>query len=107
MSLADAAKTAVTEYYSTNNGFAAAGNSNYGLAASITGSSVSGVNVLASGVIQITYTSAVSSGALLDIVPTAASGSLTWTCTYLGTGATAIASGNQLSASWVPTTCRQ
>ncbi|WP_434630782.1 pilin [Chromobacterium sp. CV08] len=113
LALADAAKTAVTEYYSSNNAFVTTGtapyNTSYGLAsaASITGNSVSQVAVLASGVIQITYNSTVSSGALLDLVPAVTSGSVTWACTYTGSGATTIATGSQLLANWVPTSCRQ
>ncbi|KJH69316.1 pilin [Chromobacterium violaceum] len=109
LSLADAAKTAVTEYYATNNSFAASGsppyNTTYGLATSITGSAVSSVNVLASGVIQITYNGTVSNGAQVDLVPTVSAGSVQWYCTYTGSGTTAI--GTQLSANWVPSTCRQ
>ncbi|OHX13655.1 pilin [Chromobacterium sphagni] len=113
LALADAAKTAVTEYYSSNNAFAASGsapfNSTYGLAgaASITGNSVSQVSVLASGVIQITYNSTVSSGAQLDLVPAITSGSVQWTCTYTGTGGGATAISTQLLSNWVPTSCRQ
>ncbi|QIY79744.1 pilin [Chromobacterium violaceum] len=113
LGLADAAKTAIGEYYSSKNAYAGTGtapyNSAYGLAgaASITGNAVSQVAVLASGVIQITYNSTVSSGALLDLVPTPGSGTMTWACTYTGSGTTAIAAGSQLQANWVPTACRQ
>ena len=113
LALADAAKTAVTEYYASNNAFAASGsspyNTSYGLAgaASITGSSVGSLSVLASGVIQVAYNSTVSSGAQLDLVPTITSGSVTWVCTYTGTGGGTTAIANQLSANWVPSTCRQ
>ncbi|MCD0492588.1 Pilin [Chromobacterium violaceum] len=110
LALADAAKTAVTEYYSTNNAFASGTaplNTTYGVAASVTGNSVSGVSVLANGVIQITYNGTVSNGALVDLVPTVTSGSVQWYCTYTGSGTTAIATANQLSANWVPSTCRQ
>ncbi|WP_199154633.1 pilin [Chromobacterium sp. ASV23] len=111
LGLADAAKTAVTEYYSSNNAFYSSGtapfNTGYGLAASITGNSVSSVNVLANGVIQITYNSTVLNGGLLDLVPAVGSGSVQWSCTYTGSGATAITGATQLSANWVPTACRQ
>ncbi|KUM03129.1 pilin [Chromobacterium subtsugae] len=113
LALADSAKTAVTEYYASNNAFVASGtapyNTSYGLATTITGSSVGSLSVLASGVIQVAYNSTVSSGALLDLVPTVTSGSVSWVCTYTGTGGgtTAIAAANQLSANWVPSTCRQ
>ncbi|AUH52727.1 prepilin-type cleavage/methylation domain-containing protein [Chromobacterium sp. ATCC 53434] len=113
LALADAAKTAIGEYYSSKNAYASTGtspyNTSYGLAsaASITGNAVSQVAVLASGVIQITYNSTVSSGGLLDLVPTPGSGTMTWSCTYTGSGTTAIAAGSQLQANWVPTACRQ
>ncbi|MBX9296170.1 pilin [Chromobacterium piscinae] len=110
LSLADAAKTAVTEYYATNNAWASGTspfNTTYGLAASIVGNSVSSINVLANGVVQITYNATVSNGALVDLVPTVTSGTVQWYCTYTGSGTTAIASASQLSANWVPSTCRQ
>ncbi|OHX13656.1 pilin [Chromobacterium sphagni] len=110
LALADAAKTAVTEYYANKNAFASTTpyNSAYGLAtaASITGNAVSSVSVLASGVIQITYNSTVSSGAQLDLVPALSSGSIQWTCTYTGTGGGTNAISTQLQANWVPATCR-
>lgn len=112
LALADAAKTAVTEYYSSNNAFNSSGtapyNTSYGLssATAISGSSVSQVAVLASGVIQITYNSTVQNGALLNLEPNVSNaGSITWNCTYKGS-VSAITATNQLSANWVPSNCR-
>ncbi|OBU87669.1 fimbrial protein [Chromobacterium subtsugae] len=111
LALADAAKTAVAEYYASKSAFASSTpyNSAYGLstASSITGNAVSSVSVLASGVIQLTYNNTVSSGAQLDLVPSVTSGSVTWVCTYTGTGGGTTAIGTQLQANWVPTNCRQ
>ncbi|WP_046158081.1 pilin [Chromobacterium vaccinii] len=116
LSLAAAAQTAVAEYYASQGSYAsgtAPFNTTYGLAAptSIAGPSVSQVSVLANGVIQVTFTAAVSNGALLELVPSAGTGSVTWTCTYTGSStvasnAIAIATGSQLSANWVPSNCR-
>ena len=117
LSLASAAQTAVAEYYAAQGSYVASGtspyNTNYGLAAptSISGPSVSQVSVLANGVIQVTFTSAVSNGALLELVPSSGTGSVTWVCTYTGSttvasNAIAIAAANQLSANWVPSNCR-
>ncbi|MEN3811397.1 pilin [Chromobacterium piscinae] len=108
LALADAAKTAVTEYYATNNAFVTGTspfNASYGLATSISGNSVTSVNVIGSGVVQITYNNTISSGAQVDLVPTITSGAVQWYCTYTGSGTTAITT--QLSANWVPSTCRQ
>jgi len=107
LALADAAKTAVSEYYASNNGFAsgtAPFNSTYGVSTSISGTSVSSVSIGTNGVVTITYNNTISSGAQLDLVPTAASGSMIWNCTYTGAGTTAIST--QLSANWVPSNCR-
>ena len=103
LALADAAKTAVTEYYSSNGQFVTTngGNASYGLATTISGSSVSNLQVNANGVILITYNSTVASGATLSLTPAVASGSFLWTCSYTTNGATGLSSG------WVPSNCRQ
>jgi len=110
LALADAAKTAVTEYYSTNNQFVtgtAPFNASYGLSTTISGTSVSGLTVQSNGVIDIAYNSTVSSGVLL-LVPTVTSGSIQWTCTYTGsTGSNTSLITTALQPNWVPTNCRQ
>jgi type IV pilus assembly protein PilA len=103
LSLASGAKTSVAEYYSsegelpTSNGVA-------GMAQpqSINGNSVSRVEVLGTGTIQITFSGPAGSaldGALLDLVPTTDpdGGPLTWNC---GGGAT------DLAAKYRPSSCR-
>ncbi|MFN4236335.1 MAG: pilin [Vogesella sp.] len=81
LNLAAAAKTAVTEFFSTNNAWPA-NNASAGLAASgsITGNAVSAVNVNASQ-ITITYNNRVSDGATLVLQGTVSGGSITWACT--------------------------
>ncbi|MBX9267027.1 pilin [Chromobacterium violaceum] len=117
LQLASAAQTAIAEYYSSQGAFYASGsapyNTGYGLAAptSITGSSVSQVAVQANGVIQVTFNTTVSNGALLELVPVVGTGSVNWVCTYTGatsaaSNAIAIPAANQLSSGWVPSTCR-
>lgn len=103
LALADAAKTAVTEYYSSNGSFASGTsvNASYGLATTISGSSVSNVQVNSGGQIVITYNGTVASGATLSLTPAVASGSFLWTCAYNSNNATG------LQAGWVPSNCRQ
>lgn len=104
LALADAAKTAVTEYYSSNGSFAsgtAPFNASYGLATTISGSSVSSVQINAGGQIAITYNGTVANGAILTLTPTVSSGSFLWTCAYNSNNATG------LQAGWVPSNCRQ
>lgn len=105
LQLAAAAKTAVTEYYSTNNAFATTTPyyTAYGVASSITGNSVSSVLIGANGVIVITYNSTLSSGQLA-LVPTASSGSMSWICMYTATSSSTIST--TLNAAWVPSNCR-
>ncbi len=108
LALADAAKTTVTEYYSSQGSFitgAGPNNASYGLAATIQGQAVSSVNVGASGVITITYNTTVSSGAQLQLVPTVTSGAMQWNCTYTGSG-TGTTISTQLQSNWVPSNCR-
>ncbi|MEC5205192.1 type IV pilus assembly protein PilA [Vogesella perlucida] len=95
LNLAAAAKTAVTEFFSTNNAWPA-NNTSAGLAASgsITGNAVSAVDVNASQ-ITITYNNRVSTGATLVLQGTASGGSITWACT-----------GGTVASNIRPTNCR-
>jgi len=97
LNLAAAAKTAVTEYFSTNNTWPA-NNASAGLAASgsITGNAVSGVEVNASQ-ITITYNTRVSTGATTLVLQgsTASAGSITWSCV-----------GGTVASSIRPSNCR-
>ena len=99
LSLASAAKTSVTEYYASNNTFPST-NASAGLAATITGTSVSNVQVGASGVITVTYTSLVDATTnTLTLTPTAGSGAVTWKCA-------APTGGAGVPTNWLPSNCR-
>ncbi|WP_418357950.1 pilin [Shewanella basaltis] len=81
LSLAAGAKAAVTEYYSTEGAFPSS-NGDAGIApkANIVGNAVTGVEVIANGVIEVTFNSKVAAGAVLLLTPTDSTGSVTWVC---------------------------
>src|SRR5574343_1343945 len=111
LSLAAGAKTAITEYYSTNNSFASGTiplNASYGVATNttITGNAVKDVGVLASGVIQIRYKSNVTDNAVLFLQPTVSSGGIQWKCTTSSTGITVEGTTVGLDPKFVPSNCR-
>lgn len=95
LSLAGGAKTAVSEFYSSNNQFpsnnAAAG---LAAAANINGNSVSQVNV-DTGRITVTYNDKVGANSTIVLSPTVTSGGLTWDC-----------KGGTLASSLRPSECR-
>lgn len=95
LSLAGGAKTAVSEFYSSNNQFpsnnAAAG---LAAAANINGNSVSQVNV-DTGRITVTYNDKVGANSTIVLSPTVTSGGLTWNC-----------KGGNLASSLRPSECR-
>ena len=95
LSLAGGAKTAVSEFYSSNNQFpsnnAAAG---LAAAANINGNSVSQVNV-DTGRITVTYNDKVGANSTSVVSPTVTSGGLTWDC-----------KGGTLASSLRPSECR-
>ena len=99
LSLGGGAKTAVTEYYSSNNSWPV-DNTAAGLAAAnqITGNSVSGVTV-ANGKITVAVKANVESGKVLVLSPSAASGSVTWNCKP-ATG------GTNINVKYLPSECR-
>ena len=101
LSLASGAKTAVTEYYSSEGTFPA-DNAAAGIATSINGNYVQSV-VVSNGVITATMNSsgvsAGISGAQLVLSPRDAGGSVTWTC-KAGTGSSAI------DPKYLPSSCR-
>jgi type IV pilus assembly protein PilA len=100
LTLASSAKTAVVEYYASEGRFnPTAGNAGYGLPASISGNAVTSVEVLANGVIQITYNGKVASNAVLQLQPTDVNGALTWKCTASG-----VTGG--VDARLLPSSCR-
>jgi len=109
LTLAAAAKTAVTEYYATNNAFVsgtAPFNASYGIATNtdIKGNAVNKVSVIASGIVQITYNTKVADGAALFLIPSVNNGSLQWVCKNAQAGALDSASG--VDAKYVPSNCR-
>jgi type IV pilus assembly protein PilA len=108
-SLADAAKTAVAEFYSNTGrlptGGAAAGNGSVGIAqpTSISGSYVSGVTVATNGKIQAAFGGPKANAKLttttyLSFSPATHAGSVSWTC---GTSA-----GTTVASQYLPTSCR-
>ncbi len=97
LSLASAAKTSVSEFFSSNNTFPT-NNASAGLpaSASISGNSVTSVAV-ANGLITVTYNSTIppSNGQTLTLSPTTAAGAISWNCT-----------GGTLQAKYRPSSCR-
>ncbi|TMO71209.1 prepilin-type cleavage/methylation domain-containing protein [Pseudoalteromonas sp. S3785] len=83
MNLAASAKGAVTEYY-VSEGAMPSSNSDAGLPTSttMTGNAVKSVAISGAGNITVTFTSKVTDGATLVLVPTVPSGggTITWTC---------------------------
>ena len=98
LSLAGGAKTAVTEFYSSNNVWPA-GNASAGLPTDteITGNSVEKVAVSA-GKITVTVKDNIESGKILVLSPSAAAGSVTWNCKT--------AAGTNINAKYLPSECR-
>lgn len=97
LALAGGAKTAVTEYYSSN-GVWPANNAEAGVAtaASITGNAVRSVAVgNANGQITVTFGTKVEAGKTLVLEGTNAAGSITWSCT-----------GGDLNSKFRPANCR-
>jgi type IV pilus assembly protein PilA len=100
LNLAAGAKTAVAETYQTRGVFPG-NNTAAGLevAANITGSYVTQVEVSGAGIIQVTYGNKVNGrlgGAVLTITPTDNLGSVSWACT----------GDAQLVDRWLPSSCR-
>ena len=104
LSLADGAKTAISEFY-TNYGHFPASNTSVGLssAGSITGNYVSQVDA-SGGKIQITYSdqsphkaNSAINGAVLELsaIATSTGGSIQWTCK----------AGTNMSAKYLPSSC--
>lgn len=112
LNLAAAAKTAVTEYYSTNNTFISGTgikNASYGLATNtdIAGNAVKDVAVLASGVIQIRYRTQVADNAVLYLNPTVGAGGIRWGCAVtIASGVAADGTVTTLDTKFVPSNCR-
>ena len=101
LSLAGGAKTAVTEYYSSNNAWPTS-NASAGLPATktdISGNTVKSVEVgnatNGAGTIPVVVNEKVKDGATLILSPSAASGSVTWDC-----------KGGDLDDKYRPSECR-
>ena len=96
LSLASAAKTAISEYYATN-GTLPTSNSQAGIAAaaSITGNNVSGVAVTASGTIQVTFSGNPIDTNTMSLTATTNGGAIAWNC-----------SGGDLPSKYRPSSCR-
>ena len=98
LSLASAAKTAVSEYFSSND-ILPTTNAQAGLAAStsITGNNVRSVVVVGGGIIRVTYsgTTTTIGGSTLDLTPKTTAGKVQWACTK----------GN-VQAKYRPSSCR-
>jgi len=108
LNLAAAAKTAVSETFSSEGRFPGAGagaNGSYGLpaAASISGQHVRGVAVTgATGVINVTFTALggdVTLGDGISLTPGTQAGSIQWNCAPLAAA--------PLPGKYLPSTCRQ
>jgi len=100
LNLASAAKTAVSETFSSEGRFLAANNASYGLpaAVSIAGQNTLSVTMSANGLISVVYTGLggnTAAGQGLTLTPATAAGSIQWTCAPSG-----------LAAKYLPSTCR-
>jgi type IV pilus assembly protein PilA len=96
LSLAAAAKTAVSDFWATN-GRLPANNTSAGLpsATSITGNAVKKVEVGTGGLITIMYNTKVASGATLLLSPVSANGAIQWKCR-----------AGSVSTKYLPSSCR-
>lgn len=95
LSLASAAKTAVSEFYASNNAFPTS-NASAGLSATIQGNAVSSVVVGTSGVITVTYNSLVDAASnTLTLTPSASNGAIAWKC-----------AAGTIATNWLPSNCR-
>ncbi|GAF55336.1 type IV pilin PilA [Psychrobacter sp. JCM 18901] len=99
LSLAGGAKTAVTEFYSSNNAWPA-NNTSAGLPATpadINGNSVTSVTVN-NGKISVAVKDNIENGKVLILSPSAATGSVTWNCKA--------AAGTTINVKFLPSECR-
>jgi type IV pilus assembly protein PilA len=98
LGLADGAKTAVAEYYSTQNAWPT-DNSAAGLATNISGNAVTSV-IVGTGIITVTYNTKVTAagGATVTLSPSDTGGSIAWACAPGGT--------TPLDPKYLPSNCR-
>ena len=96
LELAGAAKTGVTEFYSSNGHFPL-NNASAGISSTITGNAVTGVALgSGTGLITITYNDKVTSNATLLLSPVASTGAVTWKCK----------AGTNMDSKYLPSNCR-
>jgi type IV pilus assembly protein PilA len=98
LSLASAAKTAVSEFFAARGGALPDSNQSAGIAASssITGNNVSSVEISGSGVITVTFSGGPKiDGKTIDLTPQEQGGALVWDCT-----------GGDLEDNYRPSSCR-
>ena len=103
LNLGGGSKVAVTEFFQDSGGFPSS-NAQAGIEAmgNIVGKYVTQVEITGAGLIQVTYGLAANSkitGAILQLAPFDATGSVTWTCTDGGGAVT-------LENKWLPASCR-
>ena len=99
LSLAGASKTALTEYFNSNNKFnVLPGSVGLATAASIKGNAVRSVDVATLGLITITYNTKVISGGTLVLSATTGAGGVQWKCKAPST--------STVKAQWLPSSCR-
>jgi len=98
LSLAAAAKTAVSEFWASN-GRLPASNTSAGLpdATDIKGNAVKQVAVTSGGTIEITYNDKVENDKKLVLAPSTAGGGIQWRCG---------ASGTDVPSKYLPSSCR-
>ncbi len=101
LSLSNGAKVAVSEYYNSNGKLGPAGNAAYGLPAKdkIRGNNVTTIEVLANGVIEVTYRNNLGGDAdekTIQLTPVTAEGSVTWDCR----------TGGSMDDKYRPSNCR-
>lgn len=96
LSLASAAKTAISEFFATN-GTLPTSNSMAGIAqsASISGNHVDFVNINTGGSIVVQFSATAINGETIVLSPTAADGRVVWDC-----------NGGSLEAKFRPSSCR-
>ncbi|MDN3454200.1 pilin [Psychrobacter sp. APC 3350] len=99
LSLAGGAKTAVTEFYSSNNVWPA-NNASAGLAVAntITGNAVTSVTVGTGKITVLVKDNIETGGKVLVLSPSAAAGSVTWNCKA--------AAGTSVNPKFLPSECR-
>jgi type IV pilus assembly protein PilA len=101
LSLAAAAKTAVSEFWANNGTLPSKDDSNTSVglpkATSIVGKAVTQVQVIKNGKIEITYNDKVESGKKLVLSPATVGGGIQWKCG---------ASGTDVNSKYLPSSCR-